>query len=342
MERERGCILVEQLKLDFYYGKEAEQFTFYRLPKVLITDKRFKDLSDSAKLLYGLMLDRMSLSVRNGWFDEEERVYIKYSFSNIMEDLNCAKEKASKLMRELEDIGLIWRVSQIGRANIIYVKNFVSMVEEVTTDQFEKRTCTKNEPVESGDNTYQTSMKSELVRNSDMYDNPIESCTENEPQVVRKSNSSNNDYNNTLLNESNHIYQTCSKDICEDVIDEAEIYIDLIKKNIEYDLMMSRKRWKDKDLYDELFQLICEVVCVPTKSVRIAGKDYPYNLVKSKFLKLNSTHLEYVIECIERNTTKIANIKSYLITALYNAPSTMSHYYTAEVNHDFQGVRENV
>lgn len=107
---------MEQLKLDFYYGKEADQFTFYRLPKVLITDKRFKELSDSAKLLYGLMLDRMSLSARNGWFDEEERVFIKYSFSNIMEDLNCAKEKASRLMKELEDIGLIWRVSQIGRA----------------------------------------------------------------------------------------------------------------------------------------------------------------------------------------------------------------------------------
>ena len=91
-------------------------------------------------------------------------------------------------------------------------------------------------------------------------------------------------------------------------------------------------------MFDELFQLICEVVCVPAKSVRIAGKDYPYSLVKSKFLKLNASHLEYVIGCMERNTTKVANIKSYLITALYNAPSTMSHYYTAEVNHDMYGV----
>ena len=329
---------MEQLKLDFYYGKEADQFTFYRLPKVLITDKRFKELSDSAKLLYGLMLDRMSLSARNGWFDEEERVYIKYSFSNIMEDLNCAKEKASKLMKELEDIGLIWRVSQIGRANVIYVKNFVSAEVVEQADRYEKRTGTEIELVENEGNIHRTSTESEPVRNSDQYEKQTGSCTEIELPAVRKSNTNNNNPNNTYLNESNQINQTCSECVEEDAMDEAEAYIELIKDNIDYDVMMSNRQWRDRDMFDELFQLICEVVCVPAKSVRIAGKDYPYSLVKSKFLKLNSSHLEYVIGCMERNTTKVANIKSYLITALYNAPSTMSHYYTAEVNHDMYGV----
>lgn len=329
---------MEQLKLDFYYGKEADQFTFYRLPKALITDKRFKELSDSAKLLYGLMLDRMSLSARNGWFDEEERVYIKYSFSNIMEDLNCAKEKASKLMKELEDIGLIWRVSQIGRANVIYVKNFVSAEVVEQTDRYEKRTGTEIELVENEGNIHRTSTESEPVRNSDQYGKQTSSCTEIELPVVRKSNTNNNNPNNTYLNESNQINQTGSECVDEDAMDEAEAYIELIKENIDYDVMMSNRQWRDRDMFDELFQLICEVVCIPAKSVRIAGKDYPYSLVKSKFLKLNSSHLEYVIGCMERNTTKVANIKSYLITALYNAPSTMSHYYTAEVNHDMYGV----
>lgn len=338
MERERGCKLVEQLKLDFYYGKEADQFTFYRLPKVLITDKRFKELSDSAKLLYGLMLDRMSLSARNGWFDEEERVFIKYSFSNIMEDLNCAKEKASRLMKELEDIGLIWRVSQIGRANVIYVKNFVSVEVVEEADQYENRTGTKIELVENEGNYHRTSTKNEPVRNSDQYENKTGSSTETEREAVRKSNTNNNNSNNTYLNESNQINQTSSECTDEVAMDEAEAYIDLIKENIDYDVMMSNRQWRDRDMFDELFQLICEVVCVPAKSVRIAGKDYPYSLVKSKFLKLNASHLEYVIGCMERNTTKVANIKSYLITALYNAPSTMSHYYTAEVNHDMYGV----
>lgn len=339
MERERGCKLVEQLKLDFYYGKEADQFTFYRLPKVLITDKRFKELSDSAKLLYGLMLDRMSLSARNGWFDEEERVFIKYSFSNIMEDLNCAKEKASKLMKELEDIGLIWRVSQIGRANVIYVKNFVSVEVVEEEDQYENQTGSEIELVENGENINRTSAEIEPVRNSDQYEIQTSSGTEIELSVVRKSNANNNKLNNTnMSNTSNQINLTGSECESNDEMDEAEAYIELIKENIDYDVMMSNKQWNDREMYDELFQLICEVVCVPSKSVRIAGKDYLYSLVKSKFLKLNASHLEYVIGCMERNTTKVANIKSYLITALYNAPSTMSHYYTAEVNHDMYGV----
>ena len=329
---------MEQLKLDFYYGKEADQFTFYRLPKVLITDKRFKELSDSAKLLYGLMLDRMSLSVRNGWFDDENRVFIKYSFSNIMEDLNCAKEKASKMLKELEDIGLIKRVTKIGHASVIYVMNFVSAGEEVHADKFDNRTSSEIEPVENTINSGRTSAETEQVRNSDMLEIQTSSSTESELEPVRESNTNNNNSNNTKLNKSNHIYQPEEESCDVDVMDEAEAYIELIKGNIDYDIMMSNKQWRDRDMFDELFQLICEVVCIPAKSVRIAGKDYPYSLVKSKFLKLNASHLEYVIGCMERNTTKVANIKSYLITALYNAPSTINHYFTAEVNHDMYGV----
>ena len=83
---------MEKLELDYYYGKEAEQFTFYRLPKALITDERFKGISNNAKLLYGLMLDRMSLSKRRGWLDDDNKVYIKYSLNNIEEDLNVSRK----------------------------------------------------------------------------------------------------------------------------------------------------------------------------------------------------------------------------------------------------------
>ena len=121
---------MERLKLEFYYGQEAEQFTFYRLPKALITDDRFKDISNNSKLLYGLMLDRMSLSVRSGWFDEENRVYIKYSLKSIMADLNCSKMTAVNMLKELQAIGLIDVEQKNGLANIIYVKNFVSGGEE--------------------------------------------------------------------------------------------------------------------------------------------------------------------------------------------------------------------
>jgi len=337
MERERGWQLMEQLNFDFYYGKQAEQFTFYRLPKVLITDKRFKDLSDSAKLLYGLMLDRMSLSVKNGWLDEQNRVYIKYSFSGIMEDLNCAREKASKLLKELEEIGLIWKVTQIGHASIIYVKNFVKSVED-DTNMYDKQTSPKNEQVtENLENPSRTSTDVEQVRKSNSFENLTSSGTENEQKAVRETNTNNNNSNNTDFNNTNQINRTSSEEVDEDAMDKAIEYMEIIKENIDYDVLMSNKQWRDRDMFDELFQLICEVVCVPAKSVRIGGKDYPYSLVKNRFLKLNASHLEYVIGCMEKNTTKVANIKSYLITALYNAPSTMSHYYTAEVNHDMYG-----
>ena len=122
-----------------------------------------------------------------------------------------------------------------------------------------------------------------------------------------------------------------------DQMDETTAYMELIRENIDYDIMMSDSKWFDRDMYDELYQLICDVVCVPHKTIRIAGEDYPYSLVKSKFLKLNSTHLEYVIGCMKNNTTKVSNIKAYLTTALYNAPNTINHYHTAEVNHDMHG-----
>ena len=126
---------MERLKLEFYYGQETEQFTFYRLPKALITDNRFKDISNNSKLLYGLMLDRMSLYVRSGWFDDQNRVYIKYSIKSIMEDLNCSKMTAVGLLKELQAIGLVDIEQRNGLANIIYVKNFVSGGEEESLDR---------------------------------------------------------------------------------------------------------------------------------------------------------------------------------------------------------------
>lgn len=93
----------------------------------------------------------------------------------------------------------------------------------------------------------------------------------------------------------------------------------------------------DRKLYDELYQVICEVVCVKHESVRIGGESYPYELVRAKFLKMNSSHLQYVMRSMRETTAKITNIKAYMITALYNAPSTMNHYYQQEVNHDIYG-----
>ena len=119
------------MQFDYFYGNEAEQFTFYRIPKILITSQFFKKVSDSAKLLYGLMLDRMSLSIRNGWLDDDNRAYIFFTTNDVMEQMCCGTEKATKMLTELDSekgIGLIERVKQgQGKPAIIYLKKFYEL-----------------------------------------------------------------------------------------------------------------------------------------------------------------------------------------------------------------------
>ena len=134
----------KKMKFKYFYGSEADQFSFYRIPKVLFTDSYFKDLSSDAKILYGLMLDRMSLSIKNQWFDEKNRAYIYFSIEDIMELLNCGRNKAIKYMQELDDetgIGLIEKRRQgFGKVNIIYVKTFMpeKMEEKSSEDELKK------------------------------------------------------------------------------------------------------------------------------------------------------------------------------------------------------------
>ena len=126
----------EGLKFDYYYGVQSEQFSFYRIPRLLIKDQHFKGLSSDAKLLYGLMLDRMALSMKNHWLDNENRAYIIYSISNVMEDINCSKPTCVKIMKELDSFGLIERKRKgLGKPDIIYVKNFAVLEDSQEQDE---------------------------------------------------------------------------------------------------------------------------------------------------------------------------------------------------------------
>lgn len=132
---------MQEIQFDYFRGMEAEQYSFYRVPKVLFTAECFKSLSCEAKVLYGLMLDRMSLSIKNRWFDEEDRVYIIFTVEEIAELLNCGTQKAVKLMKELDDnqgIGLIEKKRLgLGKPNVIYVKNFI-LKEKRSSEQIGK------------------------------------------------------------------------------------------------------------------------------------------------------------------------------------------------------------
>ena len=329
----------DSLRFDYYYGIEAEQFSFYRVPRLLIKDERFKELSSDAKLLYGLMLDRMSLSMKNGWVDAENRAYIHYTIDNIMEDLGCGREKSIKVLAELDvkkGIGLIEKRRQgLGKPDIIYVKNFATLEDKMEVESSSNAdisTEVRKSNFKKSDNRTSGNSEIELQEvgksNLKKFENQTSAISENGLAEVRFPNPNYNNNNYTDMNYTNPSNPSG---------DEAVTYISVIKENIEYDSIMQNKTWKDRELYEELFEIICEVVCVKRKSVRIGGEDYPYELVKTKFMKLNSSHLLYVIECMQNTTSKITNIKAYMTTALYNAPNTMNHYYQQVVQHDMYG-----
>ena len=310
---------MEKIQFDYYRGMEAEQYSFYRVPKILFTAECFKELSCEAKVLYGLLLDRMSLSMKNHWLDEEERVYIIFTVEEIAELLNCGTQKAVKLLKELDSekgIGLIEKKRLgLGRPNVIYVKNFlVQKNDEENSDTSDLQNCENH--------------------NSGVVKTTIQECP--------KSQSNNTDINKTENNETESS-SILSNLICpekEKTIDEIEqrnTYREIIRENISYECFRNDTPHAREEV-DELVELMVEVMVMPDQGkIRIAGEDKLVSLVKSQFMKLTHAHIEYVGLCLNKNTTKVGNIKSYLLTALYNSVLTINHYYQAEVNHDLYG-----
>lgn len=123
-----------------------------------------------------------------------------------------------------------------------------------------------------------------------------------------------------------------------DRIDFIQTYTDIIKKNIDYHSLIEGCSLGDKEYIDEIVELMAETVGIGRETLHIAGVEYPYQLIKGKLLKINDSHIQYVLECLHKNTTKIHNIRTYLLTCLFNAPSTIHSYYRAEVNHDMYGI----
>lgn len=343
---------MQEIQFDYFRGMEAEQYSFYRVPKVLFTAECFKSLSCEAKVLYGLMLDRMSLSIKNRWFDEEDRVYIIFTVEEIAELLNCGTQKAVKLMKELDDnqgIGLIEKKRLgLGKPNVIYVKNFI-LREKCSPEQRGKA------PENLGNTQNSENHNSRIVKTTNQElpesqfkndENHTSRIVEITTQEVPNSQSNNTDINNTDFNETdfNEIDSIQSylspsagevRPVGEDVIERMETYRALIQENIDYECFLDRR---EKEDVDELIELMVEILMMPDDSVvRIGGADKPLSVVKSRFLKLTYSHIEYVLFSLHRNTSKVANIRAYLLTTLYNSSMTMNHYYQAEVNHDLYG-----
>lgn len=283
----------KKMNFKYFYGTEADQFSFYRIPKALFTNECFKDLSSDAKILYGLMLDRMSLSIKNQWFDEENRAYIYFSIEDIMELLNCGRNKAVKSLQELDDekgIGLIEKRRQgFGKVTIIYVKSFIQ--EKCEEQKKEKSKMVKF--------INQTSVEEEeteevYISNFKKSQKQTSRSPENKLQEVYISNSNNTNINNTNLseNKSNHIVSADGIGSEEDEMETLHAYQSLIKDNLDYDsLLVSHPH--DKNQIDEIVDLIVETVMCKSDKVLIASNWYSGALVRGKFMKLDYSHVEY-------------------------------------------------
>ena len=280
---------------DYFYEEQSESYSFYRIPKMLFTEEIFEALSTDAKFLYGLLLDRISLSRENGWLDDAGRVYVYYTIKSVKKSMRCANTKACGLLRELDGFGLIERKKQgLGKPTIIYVKDF-----------------TRFRKAELLDSDKQNS----VILHTGTLDN-------------RKSERNKTEKNNTESNKTNPILSGADKDM-----DERASYRNYLNSQLDMEIMYERYPY-DRETLDAIMDLMLDVVCSKRRTIRIAGDDKPVSVVKSQFLKINSMHLEYVMDCMKKNPAKVRNIKQYLLAAIYNAPLTMQSYYQAWVNND--------
>ena len=408
------------MRFDYYYGSQADQFSFIRIPRVMIKDPVFAGLSAYAKLLYSVLLDRMSLSSKNGWFDEENRVYIVYPVTEAQEDLGIGKKKAIEVIAELVEFGLLEKKRRgQGLPSLLYVKSFMTGIDSNKKESAEQvysdvqglmvsssaqtgvsegapqvvdstePEVSEREPQESGISDPEVSdlalqkpaepVQQEPARLADAAETALSAKESNEmdytvqhglvdsevskrellevpestllevskpallevpkPAPLLSKTDNNNTYRSYIpshhINTGSAVQSGKSDGMrCDgNAAQTIRAYRNLIHENIRYDDLCAEHRF-DRERIDGIVDLILETVLGKGEEVRIASNLYPAEIVRSKFLKLGYEHIEYVLDCLDANTTKVRNIKKYLLAALFNAPSTMKGYYQAMVNHD--------
>lgn len=317
----------DRVEYDYYYGTQSQQFYFIQIPMELFENMNFKEMSLGAKVLYGLLLKRMHLSKKNDWYDEPDeygrrRVYIEYAIDSIMKDLNVSKPTAVNLMAELDKVGLVEKKRRPNMATKIYVKNFLAVLNEIKRKEVNEIDLRKLKML--------TSTKIPKIQGSQKNLPPSSgSQTFLPPEVknVYPSNSNININNNLNIYNNPSIYQSNTDDRWMD----RKNVLECIRKNIEYDILIQRQK---KSQVDEIVMLMLDSICSSAKKQRVNGSYVATDDVRVRFLSLEADHIEYVITSMKKTPVKIRNIRGYILTALYNAPTTIDSYFSAEVNYD--------
>ena len=284
------------------------------------------------------MLDRVGLSVKNGWLDSLGRVFIYFVQKDVQKFLRCGHNRATAFMRELERFGLIERKRQgLGKPAIIYVKNFSG---------------SENGALENEGNEIEE--KAPAVQQEDASNKALFSASGGAVQTARTGQSrvpaegsldcpnraaNDTEKKETELSETNRILPQPPRTDREssrygrNLMDEMRWFKEEIRANIDYEGLV----WDypcDSGIFDCYVELLAEACCAVRKTIRICGQDIPTAVVRSRFLKLDREHILYVRDCLCTTTSTIKNIKAYALAALYNAPVTKEQYYTSLASRD--------
>lgn len=298
---------------------------FFQLPKFLFEGEFKTALSAEAKLLYALLRDRHELSLQNGWVNDKNEVFLIYKREEMCDMLGCGMAKIRKLINELMECGLLEEERQgLNLPNLIYL-NYIN-VDNISDKPFNDAECRKS------------TVQSVEKRQSRVSKFDSQDCRKSTPNKTNINNTKINDTDisiNQSATETRAFENPAEIDMIENQTTENErdYYALIIRDNIELDYYQNNKDYAE--FFNNAYELIIDTVASKAETIRIGKENMPKEVVKGRFLKLNSLHLEYVCDCLKNNTAKVSNIKNYLLTALYNAPITMESFYTAEVNHNF-------
>lgn len=333
--KKEGVIMTQRRR---FHVSDVINSTFFQVPKFLFTDE-FKDLNSDARLLYAMLKDRHELSLRNRWLTDDGEVYLIYTREEMMRMLQVSKPTVIKAMEALKNHGLLEEVRQgLRKPNLI----FMYMIEDEYY-QFHNETPNHknevNEQILEEKSDEKPLNSGEIPEVKNLYFKKSKNFTSGSknslPQEVKNLYPIYTDSNKTDISNTDNLSINQEHKRNDGLIDEYNDYEHQVKENIQYYDLLQVYPYKHDEI-TELLKIILSILMSDENScTRINGQYVPIHLVKERMLELRYEHIQYVFECLDCINHKIKNIRSYLITTLYNASETLGNYYEARVRESF-------
>lgn len=335
----------------YYYGEDVLSKSFLILPKELVFTESLAKMSAKSKILYCVLRERLILSARNNWKDENGRIYLIYSIEKMAQDLFYSRATIMRMMDELENLGLIERRKQgLGKPNLVYLCNSETIAEllsgaDIEIEEWEqgetehRLTCQICNPEESRIEQ-QEQIESEDCATDQQYQN-WQSQNQNDPmtcqicnfQKYQDCNSNNTEYKNNNRYKHLSIMYTVNHSRVQDRWMDRDCVEAFFRKKWEYDVLL--QDGADADLLSVLLAVAVDTCSRKSTTIhRFGRREYTTAELRTQFSKLTMSHIQYVLYSLGQTTTRIHNIRAYLLTSLYNAPDTMTFYYSRKVYED--------